>query len=261
MKIALDPKRYLAIAALLVLACLGSMTVGAQEKTPNSVLTNESVVKLVRAGFKEKTVITIIQSQPSRFNLTTEKLIDLKRDGVSEKIILAMLARDPGLQLGMDDLNDDSFFDSAPVRKPQQSDGSKPSQNGAPGIFGSNSGGQSRIRGSNGNGGGEGETETSGSVQVRIVRPPAETGGTPTLVRAATLTDDSILELVDAGFSEGTIIRRIEKSPAEFDLSAAKLSELRKRRVSEPIIEAMKAAMNEGPADPSDQKKIPPGIK
>ena len=49
--------------------------------------------------------------------------------------------------------------------------------------------------------------------------------------------------MIEAGFSEGTIIRRIENSPAEFDLSPANLTELPKRRVTEPVINAMRAAM------------------
>jgi len=49
--------------------------------------------------------------------------------------------------------------------------------------------------------------------------------------------------LVEAGFSEGTIIRRIEQSPVEFDLRADKLDELRKHRVSDKILAAMQAAM------------------
>ena len=81
---------------------------------------------------------------------------------------------------------------------------------------------------------------------MRILRPPTEAGGGPTkLDKTKSLTNDSICELVEAGFSEGTIIRRIEQSPVEFDLSAAKLEELRKRRVSEKILAAMKTAMGE----------------
>jgi hypothetical protein len=60
-----------------------------------------------------------------------------------------------------------------------------------------------------------------------------------------------VIQLVDAGFSEGTIIKRIESSPVEFDLSATKLDELRKRRVSEPIIAAMTSAMSEDAPKPS----------
>jgi hypothetical protein len=48
---------------------------------------------------------------------------------------------------------------------------------------------------------------------------------------------------VEAGFSEGTIVKRIEDSPAEFDLSPAKLADLHKRRVTDSIIAAMNAAM------------------
>jgi hypothetical protein len=63
------------------------------------------------------------------------------------------------------------------------------------------------------------------------------------LEKTPTLNNESIVELVEAGFSEGTIIKRIENSPAEFDLSPPKLEDLRKRRVSEAIISAMTTAM------------------
>jgi siroheme synthase len=83
---------------------------------------------------------------------------------------------------------------------------------------------------------------------VRILRPPTEAGngtGPVKLEKTKSLTNDSIVELVEAGFSEGTIIRRIEQSPVEFDLAADKLEALRKRRVSDKVIVAMKAAMGE----------------
>ena len=86
---------------------------------------------------------------------------------------------------------------------------------------------------------------TSGSATVRIVRPPREEGGSPQLERTPTLNNDSIVGMVEAGFSEGTIIRRIEQSPADFDLTAPKLAELRKHRVTEPVIDAMRAAMRD----------------
>ncbi len=68
------------------------------------------------------------------------------------------------------------------------------------------------------------DTLTTGSASVRIIRPPAEAGGAAKLERTPTLTNDSVVELVEAGFSEGTIVRRIEQSPVEFDLSPAKLA-------------------------------------
>ena len=65
------------------------------------------------------------------------------------------------------------------------------------------------------------------------------------LEKTASLTNDSIIELVEAGFSEGTIVRRIEQSPVEFDLSPAKISELKKHRVGDKIIAAMRTAMGD----------------
>lgn len=93
-------------------------------------------------------------------------------------------------------------------------------------------------------GGNEGETMTTGSATVRILRPPAEAGGGPMkLEKTPSLNNEAVIKLVEAGFSEGTIIKRIEDSPAEFDLSPQKLEELRRRRVTEAIILAMTAAM------------------
>ena len=65
------------------------------------------------------------------------------------------------------------------------------------------------------------------------------------LEKTKSLTNDSIVELVDAGFSEGTIIRRIEQSPVEFDLAPEKLEALRKKRVSDKVLAAMRAAMGD----------------
>ena len=62
---------------------------------------------------------------------------------------------------------------------------------------------------------------------------------------AETLNNEGVIRLVEAGFSEGTIIKRIEESPVDFDLSPAKLDELHKSRVTDPIIAAMAAAMGD----------------
>ena len=75
------------------------------------------------------------------------------------------------------------------------------------------------------------------------LRPPSEAGAPTKLEKTPSLTNDNVVELVEAGFSEGTIIRRIEQSPVAFDLSPEKLADLRKHRVSEKILTAMKAAM------------------
>lgn len=209
-----------------------------------SLLTNASVIKLVRAGFKDKTVIAIIRTRPSRFDLAPERLIELKRSGVSENVILAMLARDDSLFMADDTWSDDPFFNGQGGSKRA---GDKPASagDGSTDIFGSSGGSNSRTRGRGMDGGNEGDTQTTGSATVRILRPPVEEGGAPKLEKTPTLNNESIIELVEAGFSEGTIIRRIEQSPANFDLSTPKLAELRRRRVSDRVIAAMTAAMGD----------------
>src|ERR1700687_5328793 len=99
---------FKAVGALAFSALGASAPVCAQRSL--EPLTNTSVIKLVRAGFKEKTVIAIIHSRPSRFDLTADGLIELKRSGVTENTILAMLAQD-GAELSTgDEWSDDAFF-------------------------------------------------------------------------------------------------------------------------------------------------------
>jgi hypothetical protein len=213
-------------------------------------LTNGSVVKLVRAGFSEKAVIAIIRARPASFDLAPERLIELKKSGVGEKIILAMIGRGGADELASDDWGDDMPLAGGGTAG-QSRDGARSqspgTDTGSTDIFGSSGGSRGRVRSRGGSGGADNDTQTTGSATVRIIRPSAEGGGDTQakLERTPTLTNDSVVELVEAGFSEGTIIRRIEQSPVEFDLSPAKLSELRKRRVSDPVIEAMRAAMGE----------------
>jgi hypothetical protein len=223
---------------LFLLSCL-SFSAGAQQRV-EAPLTNSAVIKLVRAGFKEKTVIAIIRSRPTQFDLSPDRLIELKHSNVSENIILAMLASDDTDSAASDDWGNDPFFkDSTSAKKANKSG------EGETDIFGMNGGSNSSTRQRGANGSSGGDTQTTGSATVRILRPPAEAGGTPKLERTPTLTNDSIVELVEAGFSEGTIIRRIEQSPADFDLSPQKLAELRRRRVSDRVIAAMTSAMSD----------------
>ena len=216
----------------------------AYAQRPEPPLTNASVVKLVRAGFKEKTVIAIINSRPSNFKLEPEQLIELKRNGVSENIILAMLSQDDSFVLHEDDWSLDSTLGRTRNRGV---DGNQ-TQPGTD-IFGSSGGSKGQSSGRGMSGANDQETTTTGSATVRILRPPSEAGGgTPMkLEKIPTLDNEAVIKLVEAGFSEGTIIKRIEDSPADFDLSLARVAELRRRRVPDSIISAMTAAMSEEP--------------
>jgi hypothetical protein len=232
-----------------------SLVVAAQQSRQAQTLTNQSIVKLTKAGFKEKTIISIIGSRVPNFDLSPDRMIELKRNGVTEKVIVAMLAR----QEGMDPLDDEQWGDDEFISRGLDHGTGNPGTGGGNGntgsapadggtnIFGSGGGVKGRTRTNNQNGGVDSDTMTTGSATVRILKPPTEAGGATTtkLEKTKSLTNDSIVELVEAGFSEGTIIRRIEQSPVEFDLAANKLEELRKRRVSDKILAAMKTAMGE----------------
>lgn len=246
--------RLLSLALVFVAASAAAARAqgAGQGGAASTTLTNASVVKLVRAGFREKTVIAIIAARPVNFDLTPERLIELKKSGVSERVILAMLARSGSAEVAAEDWDDMPLGEGADAGLPAGRGRPDPDP-GSVNIFGSSGGARGRTRSRGQNGGVDSDTQTVGSASVRIVRPPTEgQGGSQSkLERTPTLTNDSVVELVEAGFSEGTIVRRIEQSPVDFDLSPAKLSELRKRRVTEPVIAAMRAAMGEDQAQPA----------
>lgn len=230
---------------LTILLGASMLATAAQAQQPgNAPLNNASVVKLVKAGFKEKTIITIIANKPAIFNLSPDQLIQLKRQGVSENIILAMLSSQDATLIINDDeewASDEQFFKG--LKRPNHGGGDNSTNSTT--LFGSGGSSQSQTQTNTGRDGNQNQSESTGSVTVRIVKPPTEAGGatTPKLEKTQALNNESVIRLVEAGFSEGTIIKRIEESPVEFDLSPSKLNELQKRRVTEPIIAAMTLAM------------------
>jgi hypothetical protein len=230
---------------LVTIFLLSLFVTGAYGQQPDGPLTNASVVKLVKAGFKEKTIITIINNRLSDFKLDTEQLISLKRNGVTENIILAMLSSQMGTVIMNDEWGSDPFFKD--FKKSGTGDSQQQAQGGDTNIFGSGSGSRSSTRSRGGRGGNENEGNLTGSATVRIIKPPTEAGeaGAPKLEKTPTMNNEGVIRLVEAGFSEGTIIKRIEESPVDFDLSPAKIADLQKRRVSEAIIAAMNAAMGD----------------
>lgn len=56
-------------------------------------LTNDLVIKLVRAGLSEDLIVQTVNSQPGTYALGADSIVALKRAGVSDKIIGAMLKR------------------------------------------------------------------------------------------------------------------------------------------------------------------------
>ena len=250
------------VLALLLAVSLNGLLAHGQKTNNSTPLTNAAVVKLVKAGFKEKTIASIIAARPANFELSTERMIELKRNGVSERLILAMISRQEGMELADDSWSEDPFFnEGGNTKRNEQSRAQVPNDGSSADIFGSSGGvkGQTRSRGQNGSI--VDDTVTTGSATVHIIRPSVEANTPMKLEKTPTLTNASVVELVDAGFSDGTIIRRIEQSPVQFDLSPAQITELRNRRVSDKLLVAMQNAMGIAPAStkststPNDKPK------
>ena len=236
------------VSALLIMLSLCGLLAQGQKSSNSTPLTNTAVVKLVKAGFKDKTIASIIGTRPANFDLSTERMIELKRNGVSERVILAMISRQEGMEIADDSWGEDPFFnEGVDAKRNQQSRAQLPNDGSSTDIFGSSGGlkGQTQSRGQNGSI--DNDTITTGSATVRILKPPSEANGSTKLEKTPTLTNASVIELVEAGFSDGTIVRRIEQSPVKFDLTPDRLTELRNKRVSEKLLQAMQSAMGVAP--------------
>jgi len=56
-------------------------------------LTNDAVLKMVKAGLGDDIVVSTIQAQPGKYVTGPDELIALKTGGVSDKVIAAMIAK------------------------------------------------------------------------------------------------------------------------------------------------------------------------
>jgi hypothetical protein len=81
-----------------VLVAMMALSLPAATSLAQEVLTNESVVQMIKAGLPESVVITKIRSTPTKFDLRTESLVSLKKSGVSDKVLEAMMT--PGTAAG-----------------------------------------------------------------------------------------------------------------------------------------------------------------
>jgi hypothetical protein len=254
--------KYLAPLCLVMILTLATAGAASAQSRPNNnkreVLTNEAIINLSKAGFKERTIITLIRTSETAFDISTPKLVELKKRNVSERVIGEMIERtNYGIaaqrfnSLRDDDFfakDDDAFFNGSIFKELPTEKEAKRREDEAM-IFGSQSGSSSKTK-SRGMGGPNAErdrkSEVMGSATVKIIRPSGEqSNAEPKLQRATKLDNKGVLEMIQAGFSEGTVIRKIESSQVEFDLSPQALNELRQNRASERIITAMKTAMDE----------------
>jgi hypothetical protein len=57
---------------------------------------NETILKLVKAGIGEATIVGMVNQQPGNYALSADDMIALKRAGVSDRLIAAMVVRNGG---------------------------------------------------------------------------------------------------------------------------------------------------------------------
>lgn len=81
-------RRILIVCLATILLC---SILGAQQP-----LTNNSVIKMVKAGLSQDVILNLINTQPSNFNLGVDQLIALKKAGVGDSLIAAMVKRTSG---------------------------------------------------------------------------------------------------------------------------------------------------------------------
>ncbi len=61
--------------------------------TESEVLTNESILSMVKAGLDETVILAKITATPARFDTRTDALIELKRAGVPDRVLAAMVEK------------------------------------------------------------------------------------------------------------------------------------------------------------------------
>lgn len=78
-----------AAVTLLLVAGLSSPMEARQDQTP---LTNNDVIKMVKAGVPETAVVASIKSRPAKFDISPDALIALHKAGVTQDELNAMIA-------------------------------------------------------------------------------------------------------------------------------------------------------------------------
>jgi hypothetical protein len=81
-------KRQLTGAIIACVLLLSTLVLAQQDKRP---LTNEDVVKMVKAGLPEDTIVLVIQKSPNRFDTSPEALIALKESGATKRVLDAVV--------------------------------------------------------------------------------------------------------------------------------------------------------------------------
>ncbi|WP_109489099.1 hypothetical protein [Occallatibacter savannae] len=84
-------KAFLACLLLVLCPLFYAASLCAQE-----TLTNDSVIKLLKAGLSEELIVTTINSSPGDYDTSVNALIALKKAGAGDKVVSAMILKASG---------------------------------------------------------------------------------------------------------------------------------------------------------------------
>ena len=84
-------KRMRGVLVLFLVVAV-SLSLPGATSLAQEVLTNDSVIQMVKAGLPEAIVIAKIKGTATKFDLKTDSLVSLKKAGVSDKVLEAMVA-------------------------------------------------------------------------------------------------------------------------------------------------------------------------
>ena len=93
-------RRVVLVSAILLL--FSSSLCLAAQGTQAKPLTNADVIKMVKAGLDESTILLAIKNRTSQFDTSPDALIDLKTQGVPQNVINAMLGAHAPATTGLD---------------------------------------------------------------------------------------------------------------------------------------------------------------
>jgi hypothetical protein len=84
--------RAVRIVAAIVLSVLflDAAPVPSQQSAPE-VLTNETLIKLVKAGLRDDVIVGMINSQPGQYSVDPKAVIAMKEAGISDDVIVAVV--------------------------------------------------------------------------------------------------------------------------------------------------------------------------
>ena len=92
-------QRSLITAPLLLVLTLQTPAAAGQQSSEGRtlragrLLTNDSIVRLVKAGVDDETILHMVDTQPGKYSLGVDDVIRLKQAGVSDEVLDGMLSQ------------------------------------------------------------------------------------------------------------------------------------------------------------------------